>query len=41
MLMGPHLELRRKSHGFSRLVAVTWGFLKSYDGDDPSKLVFV
>ena len=30
-----------KSHGLSQFEAGTWGFLLSYDGDGPSKLVFV
>ena len=30
-----------KSHGLSRVEAGTWGFLLSYGGDGPSKLVFV
>ena len=33
--------VRGKSHGFSRLEAETWGIFSSYDGDGPSKLVFV
>ena len=38
---GPHLSARRKSPGFSRVVVGTWGMLSCYDGDDPSKVVFV
>ena len=30
-----------KSHGFSRVVARTWGIFSSYSGYDHSKLVFV
>ena len=37
----PHLAVRGKSHGFSRVVAGTWGIFSSYCRDDPSKLVFV
>ena len=33
--------LRENSYGFSRVEAGTWGFLSSYDGDGPSKPVFV
>ena len=29
----PHLVARVKSHGFSRVAAVTWGIFSSYDGD--------
>ena len=39
--IGPHVAARVKSHGFSRVAAGTWGIFSSYDGDDPSKLVFV
>ena len=28
-------------HGFSRVVAGTWGIFSSYDGDDHSKREFV
>ena len=38
--IGPHLT-SGKSHGFSQVVARTWGTFSSYSGDDPSKLVFV
>ena len=31
---------RVKSHGFSRVVAGTWGIFSSYGGDVPSKLIF-
>ena len=31
----------RKPHGFSRVEAETWGIFSSYDGEDPSKLVFI
>ena len=37
----PHLVARAKSHGFSRVVAGTWGIFSSYGWDDPSKLMFV
>ena len=37
----PHLVVRGKSHGFSRIAAGTWGIFSSEDGDGPSKLVFV
>ena len=30
-----------KAHDFSRVAAGTWGFLSSYEGDGPSKLMFV
>ena len=33
----PHLVTRRKSHGFSRVAAGTWGIFSSYDGDAHSK----
>ena len=39
--IGPHLMERRKSHGFSRDAAGTWGIFSSYDGDDHSKREFV
>ena len=39
--IGPDLVARWKSHGFSRVVAVTWGIFSSYGGDGPSKVVFV
>ena len=37
----PHLVTRRKSHGFSRVAAGTWGIFSSYDGDALSKREFV
>ena len=37
---GPYLMALGKSHGFSRVVAGTWGIFSSYDEDDPSKLLF-
>ena len=37
----PHLMARRKSHGFSRVAAGTWGIFSSYDGDAHSKREFV
>ena len=36
-----HLLLRRKSHGFSRVTAWTWGIFSSYSGDAHSKLKLV
>ena len=39
--IGPHLEARGKSHGFSRVAAGTWGIFSSYDGDAHSKWEFV
>ena len=38
---GPHLAVRGKSHGFSRVAAGTWGIFSSYGGDVHSKLEFV
>ena len=38
---GPHLMVKRKSHGFSPVAAGTWGTFSSYGGNGPSKLVFV
>ena len=35
--IGPHLLASGKSHGFSRVVAGTWGIFSSYDGDAHSK----
>ena len=37
----PHLAVRQKSHGFSRVVAVTWGTFLSYGGNGHSKPKFV
>ena len=39
--IGPHLETRGKSHGFSPIAAGTWGTFSSYGGDVYSKLEFV
>ena len=39
--IGPHLGARGKSHGFSRVVASTWGTFSSNDGDAHSKREFV
>ena len=39
--IGPHLSMRGKSHGFSRVVAGSWGIFSNYVGDGHSKLVFV
>ena len=36
----PHLVVRGKSHGFSRVAAGTWGIFLSYGGDGHSKLMF-
>ena len=38
---GPHLVVRGKSHGFSRIAVGTWVIISVYGGDGPSKLVFV
>ena len=38
---GPHLTVKEYSHVFSQDAAGTWGIFSSYDGDDPSKLLFV
>ena len=37
----PHLAVRGKSHGFSRIAVGTWVLISIYGGDGPSKLVFV
>ena len=39
--IGPHLTVRGMSHGFSQVAAGTWGIFSSYNGNSPSKLVFV
>ena len=39
--IGPHLVATGKSHGFSRVVADTWGIFSSYDRDANSKWEFV
>ena len=39
--IGPYLTARGKSHGFSLVAAGTWGIFSSYNGDGPSKIVFV
>ena len=39
--IGPHLVARRKSNGFSRFEAGTWGIFSSYDGDADTKQEFV
>ena len=39
--IGPHLLARRKSHGFSRVAAGTWGIFSCYAGDAHSKPEFV
>ena len=36
-----HLVVKRKSHGFSRVAAGTWGIFSSYNGDAHSKREFV
>ena len=37
----PHLAVRGKSHGFSRVAAGTWGIFSNYGRDVHSKLKFV
>ena len=37
----PHLAVRGKSHGFSRVEAENWGIFSSYDGDSTFFLEFV
>ena len=37
----PHPLARGKSHGFSRVVAGTWGIFSSYNGDAHSKRDFI
>ena len=37
----PHLSLKGKSHGFSRVVAGTWCIFSSYGGDGNSIFVFI
>ena len=39
--IGPHLAVRGRSHGFSRVATGTWVIFSSYSWDDPSKLLFV
>ena len=39
--IGPHLVVRGKTHGFSRVVAGTWGIFPSYNGDVHYKREFV
>ena len=39
--IGPHLMVRGKFHGFSRVAAGTWGIFSSYEGDAHSKLEFL
>ena len=39
--IGLHLAARGNSHNFSRVVARTWGIFLSYDGEGPSRHVFV
>ena len=41
MGIGPHLAVRGKSHGFSRVSAGTSGIFSSYGGDGHLKLGFV
>ena len=41
MGIAPHLVARGKSHGFSRIVAGTWGIFSSYEVDNKSKREFV
>ena len=33
----PHIAVRGKSHGFSRILVGTWSIFLSYSGDDPLK----
>ena len=37
----PHLAVRGRSNGFSRVAGGTWRIFSSYSGDGPSRLVFV
>ena len=39
--IGPHHGVMGKSHGFSRIAVGTWVLILIYDGDGPSKLLFV
>ena len=39
--IGPHLVVRGKSPGFSRVALGTWGIFSSYGANDPSELMFV
>ena len=39
--IGPHLMVRRKSHGFSHIAAESWGIFSSYGGNCHSTLEFV
>ena len=39
--IGPNLEAREKSHGFSRVEAGPWDLFSGYDGDAHSKRQFV
>ena len=37
----PHLAVRGMSHGFSQFAVGTWLIISIYNGNGPSKLVFV
>ena len=39
--IGPRITVRGMSLGFSQVAAGTWGIFSSYNGNSPSKLVFV
>ena len=39
--IGPHIMVRGMSLGFSQVAAGTLGIFSSYNGNSPSKLVFV
>ena len=39
--IGPHITVRGMTLGFSQVAAGTWGIFSSYNGNSPSKLVFV
>ena len=39
--IGPHITVRGMSLLFSQVAAGTWGIFSSYNGNSPSKLVFV
>ena len=39
--IGAHLDVRGKSHGYSRVVVRTWGIFSNYSRDGHSNLMFV
>ena len=39
--IGPHLSVRVKSHGFSRVAVGTCDIFSSYSRHNPSKVVYV